>query len=246
MRIGSQVAILVAAALVATGCVTRSTPSAATEPTILSDPSPSTPSQRPPERSPAVCGDVQPSETGVTYFDGTCQGWRVASVSVAIAEGLERSLDPGCDPQLFGSSLETTGPPPDGHPTDIDIEFARVPVGAKIKHVAKWACGARGLSDNLILRFDGGGDVDVARFHSATRLFEIDALDGSVSECTVLNKPAICVDSFGDAYPFEYALAAVLVIEDGTLDPTARVLRLYSEDASLDQLMTIAQSVVRN
>lgn len=54
------------------------------------------------------------------------------------------------------------------------------------------------------------------------------------------------IDSFGDAYPFEYALAAVLVIEDDTLDPTARVLRLYSEDVSLDQLMTLAESVVRN
>jgi hypothetical protein len=185
-------------------------------------------------------------EGSTEWFDGTCYGWRVAPHEVLEAAGLhDRNLQLDCDPELFGDSLETSGPPAADHLTDIDIEFTRVPRGAQVVHVMKWACGTRGVSDLLTLTLDEGS-VSVERALQGTPSLEVQAVDGSVASCSVLDTPAVCVDHLAADKLQANSIAQVVVIEDATLDPHAVVLRLSSEDVSLATLLDVAERVVND
>jgi hypothetical protein len=214
-----------------------------------SDPASPITSERPaptnsPEATQTTCIEVEPFVNGsMAWFDGTCYGWRFAPHDVLEAAGLhDRNLQLDCDPQLYGDTLETSGPPAVGHPTDLDIEFTSPPNG-EVVHVMKWACGTSGVSDLLTLTLDEGR-VSIERALHGTPSVEVEAVDGSVAPCDVLGIPAVCVDYLTASHVQANSVAQVIVLEDARLDPHAVVVRLSSEDIPLATLLNVAELVV--
>lgn len=257
------VAVLVAG-LAASACVARPTPTAAPTtgresfkpsllPTLTAAPSsvpeslkPSSVPQVSPEPVLGACVEGEPhAVAGSEWFEGTCYGWRVGAEDVLGGDSYDRNLKVDCEPELYGHSLETSGPPAVTHPTDLDIEFADLPSGATVEHIDKWACGSMGLSDHLTLTdAQGGGTVDITRSLEGTSWLPVWALPSSVKGCDVLGRPAVCIDYLVDGVDRRNDFAYVFVIEDRRLDPHAVVLRLYSEEVPLAELLQIAVRVV--
>lgn len=231
------------AGLVASGCVNRTAPTMI--PTIV--PTAELPSAQ--TTAPVVvsagptqsaCIEGQPHTiAGAESFEGTCFGWRVGAEDYLGGDRDDRNLQIDCEPELFGYSLETSGPPAVDHHTDLDIEFVSVPVGATVEHYDKWACGSLGLSDHLGLRFELGGMVDIARWLQGTAWLVVNARPGSVASCDILGVPAVCIDNVSGT-----DFAFVFVLEDAVLDPHGVVLRLYSEELTLAELRQVAESII--
>ena len=195
----------------------------------------------------SVCIERDPDPTGSASFDGACYGWRIGPYRVMVAEGLDRNVHADCDVKLYGDSIETSGLPAADHPTDLDIEFSAVPVRATIEDVEKWACGYQGFSDRVRLTLDPAnewGIIEVDRALWGSKSIEMDVRASAVAACTVRGLPAVCVDRPDDMLG-QNPYAMIVVIEDGTLDPNAVVVRVWSEDLPLDELMRVAESVVR-
>lgn len=182
---------------------------------------------------------------GSESFEGTCYGWRVGAEDVLGGDPYDRNLHLDCTPDQYGPGLETSGPPPAGHPTDLDLQLAAIPDGATVEHLDKWACGSMGLSDHILMTEAGGASVDITRTLEGTAWLAVSAVPGSVMGCEVLRRPAVCIDYTAKGSDRRNDFAYVYVIEDRTLDPHAVILRLYSEDVPLAELVQIASSVVR-
>jgi hypothetical protein len=208
------------------------------------EPSVSPAGSAPPTQSACIEGKPR-LVAGSEWFEGTCYGWRVGAEDVLGGDAYDRNLHLDCTPAFYGSGPETSGSPPTSHPTDLDLQFASIPEGATVEHVAKWACGTMGLSDHILLTEAGGASVDIARWLEGTAWLPVSAIPGSVMGCDVLGLPAVCIDDTVKGSDRRNGFAYVFVLEDRTLDPHGVVLRLYSEDVQLAELMQIASSLAR-
>jgi hypothetical protein len=244
--------VLVAAlvtTLIGSGCVDRPAGTVVPVPTAglpssSVAPEPSVAVSNSAESQQTACIEGEPFMAGaIAWFDGTCYGWRFAPHEVLEATGLhDRNLQLDCDPQLYGDSLETSGPPAAAHLTDLDIEFSTTPDGGSVVHVMKWACGTLGVSDLLSLTLPEG-TVTIDRGLQGSPSMEVQAVDGSVVACNVAGRSAVCIDYLTADGLQSNAIAQVIVLEDATLDPHAVVLRLSSEDVPLATLLDVAERV---
>jgi hypothetical protein len=181
---------------------------------------------------------------GSEWFEGKCYGWRVGAEDVLGGDAHDRNIQVDCTPELFGPGLETSGPPSITHPTDLDIEVSGIPAGVKLERLDKWACGSMGLSDHVMLSETGGAFVDITRSLEGTAWLPVWTMPGSVMGCEILGRPAVCIDYLVAGVDRRNDFAYVYVIEDGTLDPHAVILRLYSEQVPLAELVQIATNIV--
>jgi hypothetical protein len=168
----------------------------------------------------------------------------VGAEDVLGGDVLDRNLQVDCSPELFGPSLETSGPPPSTRQTDLDIELASVPDGMTVERLDKWACGSMGLSDHMQLTDASGATVDVSRSLQGTAWLVAWAQPGSVIGCDVRGRPAVCVDYVVTGSDRRNDFAYVFVLEDATLDPHGVILRLYGDFVPLARLVEIASSIV--
>lgn len=244
VRASAWLVALLVVGLAASGCVSRPTSSALTAaPSRLPESlKPSSVPQGSPGSMLSACVESEPhAVVGSEWYEGTCYGWRVGAEDVLGGDAYDPNIQVDCEWELYGHSLETSGPPAVTHLTDLDIEFADIPSGATIEHLEKWACGSMGFSDHVTLTHARWGTVDITRALEGTSWLPVWASPGSVNACDVLGRPAVCIANVDDR-PNDFAY--VFVIEDGTLDPHAVVLRLYSEEVPLAELQRIAESVV--
>ncbi|HJP88911.1 MAG TPA: hypothetical protein VJ850_07760 [Candidatus Limnocylindrales bacterium] len=190
-------------------------------------------------------GGGKVDSTGTQWYEGVCYGWRVGHEDISAGDVHDRNLQLGCNAKLYGDSVETSGPPWGDQRSDLDIEVSDVPDGMTLDHIDKWTCGTRGLSDHAILTVAGTNTyVDIARYLDGSGWLVVDALPGTVRSCQVRGLPAVCVDRVPTS---EYAMsiASVFVLEDPTIHPYGVVLRLYSEELPLADLLRVAEQVVR-
>lgn len=207
------------------------TPSAATS----TAPMPSLPSS--PAPTAGACVELTPTRHNeMEYFNGSCYGWRLATSDVLEAEGLGRNLQLDCEAKRYGRD----------HRTDLDFKLGYVPKGAHVDGVEKWACGRTGLSVYTMVSSDTpiAWVVDIERSLTGSKAINEVALPGRVEPCEVRGHPAICVHYLDDAQPDRGGrVAEVIVIEDGTLDPHAVVLRVDGDGIAFDELMKIAEGI---
>jgi hypothetical protein len=201
------------------------------------------------DKSGIGCVAGEPSGNSTThYFNGTCYGWRIADHDTLVDAGLhDTGAQLDCDPRLYGDSIETSGPPADTHPTDLDIEFDALPDGARAQDLAKWACGRKAASVSKLLTFAdsyGGGMITVDRYRTAAASLEAPVIDDSLAACEVRGRPAICFDRTGGGPEYPYGWSMVAIVEDGTFDPNAVMLRIWSEERGLAELMKVAENVI--
>jgi hypothetical protein len=169
------------------------------------------------------------------HYEGVCFGWRVAPENVATGDVADRKLHLDCTPKLYGSSIETSGPPWSDQLTDLDINMTAVPAGGTLEHIGKWTCGERGVSDHAVYIDGDGQTVDIERSLDAGGWLVVDAPPGSVHPCQIRRAEAVCIDA---------APSYVFVLEHPTLDPPGVVLRLWSDDLDVRALVRIAERIV--
>lgn len=186
-------------------------------------------------------------------YEGTCWGWRVGPEHFDTGDVWSQDLEIGCDGKLYGDSIETSGPPWEEQPSDLDIFMRDVPDGARFEHIDKWTCGTHGLSDHAVLTLNPDEDfepiqVDFARWLDASGwLVTTDTVPGSVRSCRIAGLPAVCIER-APLHAFAFTFAMVFVLEDSSLNPHGTVLRLYSDSDSvaLEDLVRHAEMVERS
>ena len=231
------------------------TPGVLTTAELIDEPTPTPRPTLTPQPSDAHCvHGVTHVVTSAELYEGTCWGWRVGPENFDTGDVWEQDLELDCDGKLYGDSIETSGPPWEEQPSDLDIFMSDVPDGARFEHIDKWTCGTRGLSDHAVLTLnpDEGDEpirVDFARWLDASGwLVTTDTVPGAVRSCRIAGLPAVCIEH-APLHDFAFTFAMVFVLEDSTLNPHGRVLRLYSDSddqISLEDLIRYAEIVERS
>lgn len=192
--------------------------------TILAACTTSAPVSNPPTASAPQSQTTTPPGGPPGSFDGTLHGWRIAPDAVLRSEGLDRHLDLDCTPSETGGDTRTE--------LDFDVQLS----GRRLhpESVTKWVCDGQGLSVLQQYSLDGGL-IDIERALWNVRASDVDAPQHQVTACDVNATPAICVR--------KASLPMIIVIEDDTLDPFARVLRVMGDEVSFDVVHRVAASV---
>jgi hypothetical protein len=210
------------------------------------DPTPTPRSSPTPAPSDPHCTHgITHVRTAAELYEGSCWGWRVGPENFDSGDIADRKIEIDCDGKLYGDSIETSGPPWEDQLSDLDINLVTVPDGTTFQHVGKWTCGSSGFSDEarIVLNPENGAEVNISRALDGGGWLVVDAVPGSVRSCTIRGLPSVCIDhvSISD---YAFTIAYAFVLEDSDLDPYGVVLRLYSEDLPLDDLIQIAENVI--
>jgi hypothetical protein len=171
-------------------------------------------------------------------FDGTVNGWRIATYGVLEAAGIsDRNLARSCEPYEAGAKT----------PTQLDFAVGYLPSDLKLGPVSepdKWLCGTEGLSVEQVYDLHtplGAGHIWIARSIEGRPALEMDAPADSVDAATINGNPAIFFHQADDATGL--GMGRVVVIEDNT-GPEFTILSVTADNGvPFAELVKIAEGI---
>ncbi len=171
-------------------------------------------------------------------FDGTIQGWRLATSEVLAEEGIASgNLELTC---IAHSAGEET-------PTQLDFTLGYVPEDLTIEATTgpeKSICGDDAYSVFTVYNLDtpmGSGDLFISRRVWGRRALDLYAASDGVEAGTINGMPAIFVRPANSDHGL--GVGQVIVIEDDT-GPEFTVLRVYNDNGvPFDELVKIAEGI---